>query len=133
MDDAERGFAGQGDWFVLAHGDEALLFVTRLSDDLREHLDLRLVYRDDAATPAPPEESPGTVPLVGYQGRGVERLPGGRYQFDLSIFGLAGYHPGDDDRVRSQLATSLTADVTAEGPEGATAPGAAAAAPPAAH
>ena len=122
MDDAERGFAGRGDWFVLTHGDEALLFVTRMGPNLRDALRLRLVYRDDADTPAPPEASPGTVPLVGYEGRGVERLPGGKYEFDLSIFGLAGYHPGDPKRVRTELLTSLTADLTAEGPEAARRP-----------
>ena len=46
----------------------AILFVTRLSEALARSVPLRLVYRDDAARGAPPESSPGTVPLVGYDG-----------------------------------------------------------------
>lgn len=127
MDDDERTFHDNGEWFLLHRDEDALLFVTRLDESLRRALTLRLVYRDDAATPAPPETSPGTVPLVGYEGRGVEQLPGGKYKFDLTIVGLAGYRPGADARVRAQLATSLTADVGADGP--ASAPAAPAAAP----
>src|SRR5205807_2293104 len=82
--------------FVLAHGTDALLFVTRMSENLRRGVTLSLVYRDDAARPNPPEDSPGTVPLVGYRGRGIEKLPGGRYQFALHIYTLPGYRRGEE-------------------------------------
>src|SRR5204863_244744 len=69
MDERERAFASSGEWFVLAHGSEALLFVTRMSENLRRAITLSLVYRDDASRPNPPEDVPGTVPLVGYRAR----------------------------------------------------------------
>jgi len=116
MDERESAFASSGEWFVLAHGSDALLFVTRMSENLRRGVTLSLVYRDDAARPSPPEDSPGTVPLVGYRGRGIEKLPGGRYQFALHIYTLPGYRRGDERRLLAQLDASLTAEVTAEGP-----------------
>src|SRR5438034_918 len=54
MDERERAFASSGEWFVLAHGSEALLFVTRMSENLRRGVTLSLVYTDDAAPPSPP-------------------------------------------------------------------------------
>ncbi|HUE29627.1 MAG TPA: hypothetical protein VMR79_02065, partial [Verrucomicrobiae bacterium] len=128
MDERERAFAASGEWFVLAHGSDALLFVTRMSENLRRAITLSLVYRDDAARPNPPEDSPGTVPLVGYRGRGIEKLPGGRYQFALHIYTLPGYRRGDERRLLAQLDAPLTAQVTAEGPAPSE-PAAAAAAP----
>lgn len=116
MDEAEQGFAGRGDWFVLAREREALLFVMHVSQNLAEAVPIGLVYRDDAARPNPPEVIPGTVPLVGYEGRGVEKLPRGRYKFQVRIFGLAGYQRGDEQHVLRQLDTPLTTEVTAEGP-----------------
>jgi hypothetical protein len=46
-----------------------------MSENLRRSVPLRVVYRDDATAAAPPENVPGQVPLVGYEGRGVEKLP----------------------------------------------------------
>jgi len=132
MDERERAFAASGEWFVLAHGSDALLFVTRMSENLRRGVTLSLVYRDDAARPNPPEDSPGTVPLVGYRGRGIEKLPGGRYQFALHIYTLPGYRRGDERRLLAQLDAPLTAELTAEGPPPSE-PAAPAAAPPAAR
>ncbi len=133
MDERESAFASSGEWFVLAHGSDALLFVTRMSENLRRGVTLSLVYRDDAARPSPPEDSPGTVPLVGYRGRGIEKLPGGRYQFALHIYTLPGYRRGDERRLLAQLDAPLTAEVTAESPRPASEPAARAAAPPAAR
>jgi hypothetical protein len=117
MDDAERAFSSSGDWFALAHGSEALLFITHMSENLSSVVKLGLVYRDDAARPNPPEQEPGTVPLVGYEGHHVERLSGGHYTFELGIYELLGYRQGDERRVVEQVGKSLTADVTREGPE----------------
>jgi hypothetical protein len=128
MDDAERAFSSSGDWFVLAHQDGALLFVTRMSENLRSAIALRLVYRDDASRPNSPESVPGTVPLAGYEGRGIEKLPGGRYQFALHIFVLDRYRRGDERRIIDALDTPVTAELTAEGPLNA--PAAPAAEPP---
>ena len=133
MDERERAFASSGEWFVLAHGSEALLFVTRMSENLRRAITLSLVYRDDASRPNPPEDVPGTVPLVGYRGRGIEKLPGGRYEFALRIYTLPGYRRGDERRLLAQLDAPLTAELTAEGPRPASEPAARAAAPPAAR
>jgi hypothetical protein len=116
MDETERAFRSDGEWFVLAHEREALLFVTRMSENLAQVVHLGLVYRDDAATPAPPEDQPGTVPLVGYEGHHVEQLPGGRYTFEIRIFGLGDYHPGAERVVLAQLDAPIAADVSAEGP-----------------
>ena len=115
MDAAENAFRSTGDWFVLAHRDEALLFVTRMSENLRRTVSLALLYRDDAERPNPPEQVPGTVPLVGYEGRGIEKLPGGRYTFALRIFALAGYRPGDERRVLAEIDAPVKTTVTAEG------------------
>ncbi|TMB21369.1 MAG: hypothetical protein E6J59_06025 [Deltaproteobacteria bacterium] len=119
MDGKERAFASSGEWFVLAHEREALLFVTRMSENLRRGITLSLVYRDDASRPNPPEDAPGTVPLVGYRGRGIEKLPGGRYEFALRIYALPGYRRGDEQRLLAQLDAPLTVEVTAESPPGA--------------
>jgi hypothetical protein len=115
MDDAERAWQANGDWFVLAHEKEALLFVTRMSENLASQIPLHLVYRDDAARPNPPEDVPGTVPLVGYEGRHVERLKGGKYTFQLSVYGLPGYRAGDEKPIFGALDTPLVVDVTARG------------------
>ena len=133
MDERERAFASSGEWFVLAHGSEALLFVTRMSENLRRAITLSLVYRDDASRPNPPEDVPGTVPLVGYRGRGIEKLPGGRYEFALRIYTLPGYRRGDERRLLAQLDAPLTAELTAEGSPPPSEPAARAAAPPAAR
>jgi hypothetical protein len=117
MDDAESAFQGSGDWFALARGEQALLFVTRMSENLARAIPLRLVYRDDETQPYPPEDVPGTVPLVGYEGRHVETLSGGRYQFALHVYVLDGYHRGDERHVIAQLDTPLTVAVTAAVPE----------------
>src|SRR3989442_10275155 len=86
MDERERAFAASGEWFVLAHGSDALLFVTRMSENLRRGITLSLVYRDDAHRPNPPEDSPGTVPLVGYGGRGIEQPPRRRHEFAPRLY-----------------------------------------------
>jgi hypothetical protein len=107
MDEEERAYTAAGEWFVLANrrsnADEALLVVTRMSPNLAEHIQLGLVYRDDAEHPDPPESSPGTVPLAGYQGTGVEHVPGGRYTFALRILVLDRYRPGDERQLLAQI------------------------------
>jgi len=115
---------------VLAHGGEALLFVTHMSENLRRAITLSLVYRDDAQRPNPPEDSPGTVPLVGYSGRGIEKLPGGRYEFALRIYALPGYRRGDERRLLAELDAPLSTELTAESPaSGSAGPAGAPAAP----
>jgi len=115
MDEAERAFASSGDWFVLAHGDDALLFVTRMSPNLKSAITLGLSYRDDATQPNPPETEPGTMPLAGYEGHGIEKLAGGRYTFALRVFALDRYRPGDEQRILAEVDAPLIAKVTAEG------------------
>jgi hypothetical protein len=115
MDDAERAFTSSGDWFVLAHHGDAILFVTRMSENLRRSITLALLYRDDASRPSPPEGVPGTVPLVGYEGRGIDTLAGGRYTFALRIFVLDQYKRGDERRVLAELDAPVSAEVTGEG------------------
>jgi hypothetical protein len=114
MDDAEDVFASDGDWFALAHEDEAILVVTRMSENLARRVPLRLVYRDDTAHPDPPESVPGTRPLAGYEGRHVEKLPGGRYEFALRILVMDGFRPGDERAPLAALDTPLEATVTDE-------------------
>jgi len=127
MDELERNFSSVGDWFVLAHQDDAILFVTRMSENLRSFVPLGLVYRDDASRPDSPESVPGTVPLAGYQGRSIEKLPGGRYRFALHIFILDRYRRGDERRVLDALDSPVGVEVSAEGR--LTAPGAPVTAP----
>ncbi len=116
MDDAERAFDGRGEWFALGHRDEAILFVTHLSENLRAHTDLRLLYLDDAKRLAPPEDVPGSVPFVGSESRHVEKLPAGRYRFQLVIYMLPGYRRGNERPLLADLDGPLGAEVTAEGP-----------------
>ena len=115
MDEAERAFDASGDWFLLTRGEEAIMMVTRMSENLRRGVRINLVYVDDADRRAPPEAVPGSVPLVGYRGLDVERLPADRYQFQLRIFVLSPYHAGAERRVLAQLDAPLTVDVTGEG------------------
>jgi hypothetical protein len=134
MDEAESAFAGTGDWFVLSRGDQGLLFVTRMSENLARAIPLRLIYRDDGERPFPPEEVVGAVPFVGYEGQHVETLPGGRYQFALRVYVLDGYRRGDERQLLAQLDTPVSVVVTATVPEPAPPPSARdsrAAAPPA--
>jgi len=119
-DAVESAFDARGDWFVLAGHDAGLFFATRLSENLARAIPLRLVYRDDAMRPYPPETIPGTVPLVGYEGRGVERLAAGRYTFELHVLIIGAYHPGDERRLIGEIDTPLTFAVTAAGPAGST-------------
>lgn len=127
MDDAERAFAGAGDWFLVSQDGQALMFVMRMTENLAQAIPLRIVYRDDAARPNPPEREPGTVPLMGYEGRGVERLAGGKYGFQISVFAIDHYRSGDEQHLLAALHAPLVATVTAAGP--ASAPDAAAAVP----
>ena len=111
----ESRFTAIGSWFALAEHERAILFAVRLSENLAREVPLHLVYRDDAGTPFPPEEVPGTVPLVGFQGHHIERLPGGRYQFALHIFSLPKFAPGDEAGVLRNLDEPATVAVTAAG------------------
>jgi len=58
---------------------------------------------------------PGTVPLVGFQGHHIERLPGGRYQFALHIFSLPQFAPGDEKNLLRDLEAPATVAVTDAG------------------
>src|SRR5262249_55689040 len=115
-DAAESAFDGRGDWFVLAGKDAGLFFVTRLSENLARAIPLRLVYRDDATRPYPPETIPGTVPLAGYEGPGGEPLAPGRYTFELHVLITGAYPPGDERHLIGEIDTPLTFAVTATGP-----------------
>ncbi len=116
MDEAERKFAADGEWFAVEHDGEAVLMVTRMSENLRNGIRLGLIYRDDAEHGTPPEAVPGSLPLVGYQGFGVEKLPAGRYTFELRIYMLPGFTPGDEKPILAQLDAPLAADGGAHGP-----------------
>jgi hypothetical protein len=111
MGEAENAFASTGDWFALADDHDAILVVTRMSENLASRVPLRLVYRDDAERPSPPESMHGSKPLAGYEGRHVEKLPGGRYEFALRILVLDGFHGGDE---RVAFDAPLDATVAAE-------------------
>lgn len=114
--DAEEGrLDAGGDWFALATDDRAILFAVRLSENLAREIPLRLVYRDDARTPFPPERRPGTEPLVGFAGHDIQRLPGGRYQFALHVFALPGFRPGDERGPLASVDAPVTATVTPAG------------------
>jgi hypothetical protein len=115
VSDEEKRFAALGDWFVLAERERALLFAVRLSENLAREVPLHLVFRDDAATPFPPEKEPGTQPLVGFEGHHIESLPGGRYQFALHIFALPAFEEGDQRAILRALDTPVTAAVTGAG------------------
>lgn len=110
--DAERAFASTGQWFALTNGDRAVVVMTTLSENLARAIPLELVYVDDAKRSAPPEKEPGSVPFVAVRGRDVQKLEAGRYEFQLRIFGLRGYAPGDERTLLEQVAAPLTADVT---------------------
>lgn len=99
MDAAERAFKADGTWFVLAHEHEAILVTITLSPNLAARIPFGIVYEDDAGRAAPPEHVTGSVPLVGFRGRDIEGLPADRYRFDLRVFLLPGYRPGDAERV----------------------------------
>jgi hypothetical protein len=88
-----------------------------MSENLARAIPLRLVYRDDAERPFPPEDAVGSVPFVGYEGQHVETLPAGRYQFALRVYVIDGYHRGDEQHLLAQLDAPVTAAVTAAVPE----------------
>jgi hypothetical protein len=112
MDQRERAFKGQGSWFALVGDGQGIMVAMTMSENLRRAIPLSLVYIDDAQRRAPPEFVPGSVPLVGIEGREGQRLQKGRYTFQLRIIGLPGYRPGDEQRELSRLDAPLTADVT---------------------
>ena len=112
-DDAERTFKHDGGWFAVTRAHEAIVVATTLSENLARAVPLEVTYVDDAARRAPPENAPGSVPLAGFRGRGLENLDSGRYTFELRVYTLAGYRPGDESRVLEQAATDLAADVSA--------------------
>ncbi|HXJ35411.1 MAG TPA: hypothetical protein VMS22_15365 [Candidatus Eisenbacteria bacterium] len=112
MDEVERAFTANGTWFVLVHEREAILVTITLSENLARAIPFGIVYDDDASHASPPELDPGHVPLVGFQGRGLERLPADRYHFDLRVFLLPDYRPGDERRVLAQQATPLVVEVS---------------------
>jgi hypothetical protein len=116
MDDAEQAFQADGTWFVLVHGREAILVTITLSENLAQAIPFGIAYVDDAARRAPPEHEAGSVPLVGFRGRGLERLSADRYRFDLRVFLLPDYRPGDAERVLRQRDVPLVASVTGPAP-----------------
>jgi hypothetical protein len=111
-DDAERTFRHGGDWFALTRGHEAIVVATTLSENLARAVPLEVTYVDDATRRAPPENVPGSVPLAGFRGHGLEQLDSGRYTFELRIFTVPRYQAGDEARLLAQAATSLAADVS---------------------
>jgi hypothetical protein len=121
MDDVERAFEADGTWFVLVHGDEALLVTITLSPNLASVIPFGIVYLDDAALAAPPERVPGSVPLVGFRGRDLQQLPPDRYHFDLRVFLLPKYRNGDAERVLRQRDTPLVVSVSPVAPAAAAA------------
>jgi len=102
MDDLERAFTADGTWFALVHDDEALLVTITLSENLARAIPFGIVYLDDAQRRDPPEREPGSMPLVGFRGRHLEALTADRYRFDLRVFLLPGYRPGDAARVLAE-------------------------------
>lgn len=110
--DAERAFSSTGQWFALTEGDRAIVVMTTMSENLAKAIPLDLVYVDDAKRAAPPEKETGSVPFVAVRGKDVQTLEAGRYEFQLRIFGLRGYAPGDEQTLLRQVAAPLTADVT---------------------
>jgi hypothetical protein len=112
MEPAEQAFTSHGDWFALAGHPESLLFITQMSENLRRSIAIDVVYRDDATAAAPPEQVPGQVPLVGYEGRDVQKLHAGRYSFAIHFMTLDAWHAGDAEVVREQLAKPLVAEMT---------------------
>jgi len=119
MDGAEQRFHARGTWFLVENGHEAVMVAATVSENLASVVPLELVYVDDAARRAPPEEVPGSVPLVGFRGQGIQRLGAGRYTFALNFFGLRDYQPGAEARVLAQLGTGLTANVSDPSPPAA--------------
>jgi len=125
MDDVERAFKADGTWFVLVHQSatdaEALLVTITLSPNLAAAIPFGVVYLDDATHAAPPERVPGSVPLVGFRGRNLEKLAPDRYHFDLRVFLLPKYRDGDVERVLRQRDTPLVVSVSPVAPEAAAA------------
>src|SRR5262249_37771579 len=118
-DDAERKYHHEGGWFAVTRGREAIVVATTLSENLARAVPLEVTYVDDAGRAAPPENMTGSVPLAGFRGRGLEKLDSGRYTFELRIYALAGYRPGDEQRVLAQTRRELAADVSPRsGPAG---------------
>jgi hypothetical protein len=116
MDARERAFAGSGNWFTLIDNRQAarqaILVAMTMSENLRKAIPLSLVYEDDAARRAPPEVTPGSVPLIGIRGRDAQKLQAGRYGFQLRVVGLPDYHAGDEQLELRRMASPLTADIT---------------------
>ncbi|MGH7894904.1 MAG: hypothetical protein ACREQL_09555 [Candidatus Binatia bacterium] len=111
MDALERAFTADDTWFVLVRGREAILVAITLSENLAR-IPFGIVYEDDATRAAPPELERGSVPLVGFRGRGIQRLAADRYRFDLRVFLLPDYRAGDERRVLAQRTTPLVIEVT---------------------
>jgi CubicO group peptidase (beta-lactamase class C family) len=122
MDAAERAFHADGKWFVLVHDREAILVTITLSENLAARIPFGIVYDDDATRVAPPERVPGSVPLVGFRGREVERLPPDRYRFDLRVFLLPDYRSGDAERVLRERDAPLVVSVPASDAGGRASP-----------
>jgi hypothetical protein len=119
MEVAERTYGADATWFVLARDRQALLVTITLSDNLARAIPFGVVYLDDATQVAPPERERGSVPLVGFRGRGIERLPADRYAFDLRVFVLPDYRDGDAARVLAERSRPLVPTVTGPPPPAA--------------
>lgn len=115
-DAAEKAFTGRGGWFLLEQGERGVLVQAVVSPNLSSVVPLQPVYVDDASRQAPPEAEPGSVPLAGFRGAGIQKLQAGRYTFELRIAGLYPYRRGDETAVVRRSAISLTADLSARWP-----------------
>jgi len=104
---AERSLRRRGYWFVLRKGPVAIFTVMRTSPNLARVAPLDLLYVDDLIAAVPGERVPGHMPLVGFQARGLERLPAGRYEFTFDVLFDTDWEPGRERTLLQQVETPL--------------------------
>jgi hypothetical protein len=98
--DAERNLdLRPSDWQVVAgtrpeHREG--WFSRQLFDARQAQVEWSTYFVDDAATPDPPEKYPGCYGCLGFDLRGMEKLPAGDFSIMVQMFPMPSYRPGDE-------------------------------------
>ncbi|MFC1889541.1 hypothetical protein ACFL4G_07270 [Thermodesulfobacteriota bacterium] len=104
------------EWTVLTGPQGTILTRLVLGPKFRSQIGNRLHYVDDKATPNRPENEHGQYPTIGFIPTNLMELAPGLYHYNVHIYVLPGYRPGDEKTRLDILDTPLQTRINPLGP-----------------